>query len=91
MGFFKCSKFNSLINFQSQYPHCQSLNRHWSLLLDQTPLQLDREGIKEGEDGEKGGEGAIILGRQLFQIFLSEGGDYSRETINWGRLLFKEI
>ena len=82
-GLFNCSKFDSLINFQCQYPRCQSLNHHRSILLDQTPLQLDREGIKQGEDGEKGGGGgAIIRGRQLFQIFLSEGGDYSREAIN---------
>ena len=33
------------------------------------PLQLDREGIKERQDGERGGGGAIIQGRQLFQIF----------------------
>ena len=43
----------------------QSLNRHWSVLLDQIQLQLDREGIKEREDGERGGG----------------GGDYSREAI----------
>ena len=64
----------------------QSLNRHWSVLLDQIPLQLDREGIKEREDGERGGAGTIIRGRRLFQIFLSKegGGDYSREAINRG-------
>ena len=28
------------------------------------------------------GGGAIIRGRRLFQIFLSKGGDYSREAIN---------
>ena len=64
----------------------QSLNRHWSVLLDQIQLQLDREGIKEREDGERGGG----------------GGDYSREAINLnisikggrlleGRLLLEEI
>ena len=57
-----------------------------SLELTQIPLQLDREGIKEREDGERGGG----------------GGDYSRETImlnisiKGGRLieewlLFEEI
>ena len=73
----------------------QSLNRHWSVLLDQIPLQLDREGIKERENDETGGGGW--------------GDDYSRETIisnisikeggaiirgRWlieGRLLFEEI
>ena len=65
----------------------QSLNRHWSVLLDQIQLQLDREGIKEREDGERGGGG---------------GGDYSREAIILnisikggrlleGRLLLEEI
>ena len=44
------------------------------------PLQLDAEGIKGREDGERGGGGAIILsicikGRRLFE----------------GRLLFEEI
>ena len=65
----------------------QSLNRHWSVLLDQIQLQLDREGIKEREDGERGGGG---------------GGDYSREAtilnisikggrLFEGRLLLEEI
>ena len=64
----------------------QSLNRHWSVLLDQIPLQLDTEGMKEREDGERGGAGTIIRGRRLCQIFLSKegGGDYSREAINRG-------
>ena len=47
----------------------QSLNRHWSVLLDQIQLQLDREGIKEREDGESGGGGGG--GGRLFK-----GGDY---------------
>ena len=58
-----------------------------SLELTQIPLQLDREGIKEREDGERGEGG---------------GGDYSRETIMLnisikgrrlieGWLLFEEI
>ena len=38
-GFFKCSKFSSLINFHS-------FNRHLSVLLDHLALTLDREGIK---------------------------------------------
>ena len=64
------------------------LNRHWSVLLDQIPLQLDREGIKEREDGERG-RGTIIRGRRLFQIFLSKGGDYSREVINGGTAVIR--
>ena len=43
-----------------------SLNRHRSVLLDQIPLQLDRDGIKEKENGER-------VGGRLF-----EGGDYSK-------------
>ena len=89
-GLFKCSKFDSLINFQCQYPRCQSLNRHWSILLDQTPLQLDKEGIKK-EDGEKGGCGwRLFKGGNYFKYFhlrvkiirgrrLIEGGYCSRK------------
>ena len=75
----------------------QSLNRHWSVLLDQIQLQIDREGIKEREDGERGGgvEGGGG-GRG------GGGGDYSREAIILnisikggrlfeGRLLLEEI
>ena len=46
------------------------------VLLDQIPLQLDREGIKETEDGEIGvGGGGIILnitikGGRLFEGWL---------------------
>ena len=58
MGFLSVQIRGSLINFQS-------LNRHWSVLPDQIPLQLDREEIREREDGERGGgvysKEAIIL------------------------------
>ena len=57
MGF--CSKLGSWINFQS-------LNNHSSVLLDQIPLQLYKEGIKEREDDERGGGAIIIRGRRLF-------------------------
>ena len=48
--------------------------------MDQIPLLLDREGIKEREDGESGGEGvvAIIRGERLFQNISIKGGDYLR-------------
>ena len=46
----------------------QSLNRHWSVLLDQIQLQLDREGIKEREDGERGGGGG-----DYFEYFHQRG------------------
>ena len=32
---------------------------------------------------------AIIRGRRLFLIFLSEGGDYSREEINRGTTIIQ--
>ena len=41
------------------------------------PIPLDREGIKEREDGERGG--------RLLSIFPSKGGYYSRQTINRGK------
>ena len=34
MGFFKCSKYGSLINFQS-------LNHYWSVLLDHIELVIE--------------------------------------------------
>ena len=72
MGFFKSSKFGSLINFES-------LNRHWPVLLHSIRHQLDREGIKEIENGERGGEKVIILNISIKRV---GGGDYSREAIN---------
>ena len=59
-------------------------------MLDRTPLQLDREGIKDREDDESFfGGGEIIRGRRLFQIFLSKGGDNSREAINRGTAVIR--
>ena len=69
---FKCSKFSYLINFQS-------LNRHWLVLLDLLVPQFAREGIKDRDDGERGGGGAIIRGRRLFWVFPSKGDGYSRK------------
>ena len=57
---------SSLINVQS-------LNRHWSVLLDQIQLQLDREGIKEREDGERGGGGRLFKGGDYFEYFHQRG------------------
>ena len=65
-GLFKCSKFVSLINFQCQYPWHQNLNCHRSVLLDQTPLQLDPwEVINEREDGK----GQLFEGGYYFKYF----------------------
>ena len=88
----KCSKFVSLINFPRQYPpHHQNLNCHRSVLLVQTPLQLDLEVIKETEDGE----GQLFEGGYYFKYFRGWGkGGVAiipgRQLIE-GRLLFEEI
>ena len=49
-------------------------------LLDQSALQLDREGIKERENGERGegggGVGRLFEGGDYFKYFhQSQGGD----------------
>ena len=54
-------------------------------MLDQIPLQLDREGITEREMAK----GRIIRGIRSFQTFLSKGGDYSREAINRGTAVIR--
>ena len=63
----------------------QSLNNHWLVLLDQISLQLDREGIKEREDGERVSRGgdywreAIISNISIKAGQFFEGGDYLRD------------
>ena len=49
--------------------------------MDQIPLSLDREGIKEREDGQSGGGG------RLFQNISIKGGggDYSRDGYHSGK------
>jgi len=42
-------------------------------LLDQTPLQLDREGITKRKDGERGGGGRLFEGGDYFQYFPLRG------------------
>ena len=63
----------------------QSLNRHWSVLLDQIQLQLDREGIKEREDGERGGGGDYSREAIILNISIKGGRLFE------GRLLLEEI
>ena len=46
------------------------------VLLDLAPLQLEREGIKEREDGERGGGGRLLEGGDL-----SRDGYYSRTVL----------
>ena len=62
----------------------QSLNRHWSVFLDQIQLQLDREGIKEREDGERGG-GDYLREAIILNISIKGGRLFE------GRLLLEEI
>ena len=64
----------------------QSLNHHWSVLLDQIPLQLDRKGIKESEDGMRGGEGG-----DYFRYFRQKGAIIWGRQLLEGLLLFREI
>ena len=84
-GLLKHSKVGSLINFQS-------LNLHWSVLLDQIPLQLEREGIKEREDGERGGwGGGIVRGSHLLKYFHQRGAIIQGKWLIEGWLLFNDI
>ena len=54
-------------------------------MLDQIQLQLDREGIKGREDGERGGGGGDYSRRAFKNISTQEG------RLIKGRLLFEEI
>ena len=67
MGFLSVQIRGSLINFQS-------LNRHWSVLPDQIPLQLDREEIREREDGERGGGGGVYSKEAIILNISIKGG-----------------
>ena len=63
-------------------------------MLDQIPLQLDREGIKEREKREEkevGGGGRLFEGGDYFKIHqrgMGEG-NYSREVINQGTAIIR--
>ena len=59
-------------------------------MLDQIPLQLDRKGIKESEDGMRGGEGGDYS-REVIIVNISIKGVkiyYSREAITWGTAIY---
>ena len=59
--------------------------------LDQNPLQLDSEGIKERENGERA-EGRQLFEGGHFSIFPSKGGGIIRgRRLIEGRLLFEEM
>ena len=57
----------------------KSLNHHLSVLLEQIPLQLDREGIKEREDGERGAERDDYSRKVIILDIAIKGGNYSRD------------
>ena len=61
-------------------------------MLDQILLQLDREGIKERENGEMGGGGGgrLLEEGDYFKYFLQRGA-IIREKRLMGRLLFEKI
>ena len=83
-GHFKRSKFGFLINFRS-------LDRLWSVLLDQIPLQLDRKVIKERENGEKGGGGWLLEQSDYFKYFHQRGAFMGGGWLIETQLLFEEI
>ena len=54
-------------------------------MLNLVALQIDRDGKKGREDGERGGEGRLFEGGDYFKHFrkrgrLFEGGDQSRDS-----------
>ena len=59
--------------------------------MDQIPLQLDREGIKEREDGERDGGGGLFEGGSYFKYCHQRGVIIRGRQLIKGRLLFKEI
>ena len=62
--------------------------RAW-IVFDQFPLQLDREVIKERENGEKdGGRGDYSREAIILNISI-KGGDYSMEAINLGTAIIR--
>ena len=83
----KKTEHGSLITFQS-------LNHHWSVLLDQIPLQLDREGIKGKKMARRVGRGDYSREAIILNISIKEGWGESIIRRRWsieGRLLFEEI
>ena len=59
-------------------------------MLDQNPLQLDGEGIKEREDSEGGGGGRLFEGGDYFKYFFLIGAMIPGRQLIEGQLLFKE-
>ena len=59
-------------------------------MLDQTPLQLDGEGIKERGDGERGSGGRLFEGGDYFKYIRLKGAIIPGRQLIEGQLLFKE-
>ena len=59
-------------------------------MLDQTPLQLDGEGIKEREVGERGGGGRLFEGGDDFKYIRLKGAIIPGRQLIERQLLFKE-
>ena len=59
-------------------------------MLDQTPLQLDGEGIKEREDGDRGSGGRLFEGGDYFKYIRLKGAIIPGRQLIEGKLLFKE-
>ena len=58
------------------------MNHHWSVLLDQTSLQIDREaGINEREDGERGGVSDYL--REVIIYISIYGGGGGGIILGW--------
>ena len=66
MGLSKSSKFGSLINLSVNILGVKAWIVSDPVLLDQNPIQLYREGIKERED--KGGVGDFLRKAIIFNI-----------------------
>ena len=62
-------------------------------MLDQIPLHLDREGIKEREDGERGGVGGRGVGNYSREVIISDisikGRRLLKEAINRGTAVIR--
>ena len=90
-GLFKSSKFGSLINFLCQHPR----RRHWSVLLDQTPLQphppdlplcVSIAGYLWWWEGER-----LFEEGDYLKYFCQRGAIIRRRQLIEGRLLFDQI
>ena len=58
-------------------------------MLDQIPLHLDREGIKEKEDGERGWGGGDYSREVIILNISIKGGRLLREAIHRGTAIIR--